>query len=274
MRLRYYSELDPLFGTALWTMNPDGTGLRRLTREASDDYAPAWSPDGRRVAFTRAGLNGGDSEIDAVNSDGSGEHRVTGGPKDTNPAWSPDARRIAFMRETKSNDYLAVVNADGTGVHLLRNAYLYGPPSWSPDGRQIVYSEGQAIVSISPDGTHRHALLRTDCPSSACADFRDPAFSPDGARIAFSCQNCAPGTPIGLWTIRSDGTALTLVTAGPARRPSWSPDGTSITFDGACQPSQPLNSVERICIVDADGANLRALTTFPFDSYDASWSPR
>jgi len=265
-RLRYDSEVDPLLGNALWTMNPDGAGLLRLTHEASDDSTPAWSPDGRRVAFSRSG------SIAVIDGNGRSERRLTAGPKDTNPVWSPDGKRIAFRREIDGTLYLAVVNADGSGLHVLRNsASPYGRQSWSPDGREIVYSDsGTTIMSIAPDGTHKHALLATDCTSPSCTWFTDVAFSPDGTRIAVACNDCDPSTPAGLWVMGADGRDLTLVAAVRASSPSWSPDGRTIVFASLTG----AQAVEQIYAVDADGSHLNALTAWPVDSFDPSWSPR
>jgi TolB protein len=265
-RLRYFSELDALSGHALWTMNADGTGLRRLTREASDDTAPAWSPDGRRVAFSRSG------SITVIDSNGSGEHPITRGQTDTNPVWSPDGKRIAFQRAInhQRSDVLVVVNADGSGLHVLRNTELYGRPSWSPDGRAIVYAEGgTTIMSIAPNGTHKHALIHTDGTSPSCVWFTGLAFSPDGTHIAAASNYCGQN-PGGLWLVRADGSDLTRLTAVGAAQPSWSADGSAIVFSGPCPPAQS----SQICTVDANGSHLRALTTGTFDSLDPNWSPQ
>ena len=72
-------------------MNADGSGLRKLTRGPAYDGNPAWSPDGRKIAFGRAG------EIYVMNADGSGQRNLTRNPaRDFAPAWSPDGRKIAF----------------------------------------------------------------------------------------------------------------------------------------------------------------------------------
>jgi TolB protein len=69
-------------------MNPDGTGKRNLTRNAADDHAGGWSPDGRRIAFTSK--RDGNSEIYVMNADGSGQRNLTRNlAGDARPAWSP-----------------------------------------------------------------------------------------------------------------------------------------------------------------------------------------
>jgi plastocyanin len=78
--------LDP----DIYVINADGSGLTRLTTDAHSGN-PAWSPDGRRIAFTRG------SEIYVMNADGSGATRLTNNPgQDNAPAWSPDGTKIAF----------------------------------------------------------------------------------------------------------------------------------------------------------------------------------
>ena len=76
----------------IYVVNSDGGGLRRLTRNAGPDLAPAWSPDGRRIAF--AGSRG----IHVMNADGSGQRNLMRKPTPTSrPTFSPDGRRIAFI---------------------------------------------------------------------------------------------------------------------------------------------------------------------------------
>ncbi len=104
-------------------MNAGGAGVRRLTRAPAIDTAPAWSRDGRRIAFA-SGRDGGEPEIYVMNADGSAQTRLTRTPPfvaDNTPTWSPDGRRIAFAsnRAGAFNQEIYVMNADGSRVRRL-----------------------------------------------------------------------------------------------------------------------------------------------------------
>jgi TolB protein len=136
----------------LWVVGSDGGGLTRLTHNAVRDGGPAWSPDGKWIAFSRAvrGHNG----IWLIGPDGRHAHPLDlpGGE----PAWSPDGRKLAFAhtrtgvaRETVD---LYVANADGTGMRRLtheRVGVVSHHPSWSPDGRSIVYTTNRGGKSVN-----------------------------------------------------------------------------------------------------------------------------
>jgi TolB protein len=137
----------------LWVVGADGRGLKRLTHNGVRDGAPAWSPDGKWIAFTssRAGRNG----IWIVAAGGGSAHalRLVGGE----PAWSPDGKRLAFAhrrpgvaRETVD---LYVANVDGSAIRRLtheRAGVVSHHPSWSPDGRTIAFmsNRGSARTSL------------------------------------------------------------------------------------------------------------------------------
>jgi Tol biopolymer transport system component len=103
----------------IYVMNADGSGTRKLTHNNARFYAePAWSPDGRQIAF-RSTRNG-NRDIYVMNADGSGKRNLTRNPaKDVRPSWSPDGRRIAFLSDRDGRLEAHVMNADGSGQRSL-----------------------------------------------------------------------------------------------------------------------------------------------------------
>jgi TolB protein len=221
---------------ALYGMQADGKDQERLPEEGGQPSTPelfyqidpAWSPDGRLVAFASNRM--GALEIYAMRLDGTGTRRLTSGDEDSNPAWSPDGKRIVFARGTRSN--LALMNADGTDVHRLTDddAEEFAP-AWSPDGSWIAYSRrtpgtsAREIWLVRPDGSGRRQLTRLEALSSS------PTWSPDGKRIAFSSDT--GGGRTGIFAVGIDGKGFHRVTFSLQDddiEPAWSPDGKTIAF--------------------------------------------
>jgi Tol biopolymer transport system component len=159
---------------SLYVVNSDGSGLRNLTSKlpagsgpgrgpASD---PAWSPDGRKLAFVRLNAALG-SPIYVVKADGSGLLRLTRtAALDADPAWSPDGRKLTFVSEHDGNSEVYVMNANGTGRrNLTRDPAFDGDPAWSPDGRSIAFRstrDGNTEVYImNADGSGQRNLTRS-----------------------------------------------------------------------------------------------------------------
>jgi TolB protein len=104
----------------IYVMNADGSGTRRLTHNVGYDGEPAWSPDGRKIAFQSTKTIGGNREVYVMNADGSGKRNLTRNPaQDGSPSWSPDGRRIAFVSNRDGRLEAHVMNADGSGQRSL-----------------------------------------------------------------------------------------------------------------------------------------------------------
>jgi dipeptidyl aminopeptidase/acylaminoacyl peptidase len=219
----------------IYSINVDGTGERRLTSDASDEFDPAWSPDGRKIAFVRN--DGGNRDIWAMNPDGSGQVRLTSDPaSDRYPSWSPDASAIAFRSNRRPSTSFDIwkMRADGSdAVQVTADSGLWGrsletDPAWSPDGRKIAFVSdrdgNREIYVANADGSSPRRM--TDNPATD----QFPAWSPHGSKIAFVSDR--DGNEEIYVMSGSDGSGQTNLTADPAadRYPTWSPDGGKIAF--------------------------------------------
>jgi Tol biopolymer transport system component len=247
----------------IYVVNADGTGRRRLTRDPAEEFSPAWSPDGTRIALSR--FTGRHFQIFVMGADGSGARRLTtGGSAATDAAWSPDGRRIAFTRCSSSCD-IYVMDASGGGEIRLTRGEPPGDeaPTWSPDGSKIAFADLDGIFVVDADGSDPQRV--TQGP----ADDSNPAWSPLGPEIAFdSSRGLFNGD---IYVVNADGNGMHGITdtAPLDSNPSWSPDGRQIAF----MRKQTRTARARVFVMNADGTgqtNLHAIG----DAYSTpTWSP-
>jgi Tol biopolymer transport system component len=123
-----------------------------LTNDAVNDWSPAWSPDGTRIAFARFFDDNQFTDLAVINVDGSGLQRLTTASGEY-PTWSPDGARIAFATARDGNYEIYVMNSDGTGQTRLTNNPAYDmSPAWSPDGTRIAFDTQRDYVSPAEVG--------------------------------------------------------------------------------------------------------------------------
>jgi hypothetical protein len=134
-------------------MGVDGSAPTRLTYSDTGDYAPAWSPDGTRLAFA-SDRDRGNLEIFTMAGDGSGVARLTNGVRiDGDPAWSPDGTRIAFASDRDGKSEIYTMAVDGSGpTRLTNNAAWDGQADWQSVARRLV-TPPASLVSPSGGGT-------------------------------------------------------------------------------------------------------------------------
>ena len=256
----------------IYVMNPDGSGLLRLTDNPARDAEPYVSFDGTKIAFV-SDRDGGDNEIWVMNVDGTNLVRLTNSlGSDTEPAWSPDGTKIAFASERdggKSEVY--VMNADGSDpVRLTNVAGRDGLPAWSPDGTQIAFMSERDVVD--DDGNLEIYVMNADgsgVPANLTNNLGEdfgPEYSPNGDKIVFTSKRDGNRD---IWVMNVNGTNPLSLTTDPAAdlAADWSPDGLQIVF-----VSQRDGNSE-IFIMNADGTGQVNLTNRPLTKdFEPSWN--
>lgn len=253
----------------VYSVMPDGDGLRRLTYGSNFDACPAYSADGRFIAYcSGVATAGGVSEIWVMKANGTKQRQVTDiGGRMNFPDFSPEGDRIALSGRTPgaTNDDVYVIDTDGTGlVRLTTSAGSDRYPVWSPDGRRIAFVSDRTgvaqIWAMDADGTDQQQLT-----FDLARKDQVPDWSPDGTRIAYATNDAALGSDI--WVMDADGGNQRRVTDDPARQigTAWSPDGSQIAF---------LNNDNRtIHVVNVDGTGMHAVSPGGVQ-FVAGWQPR
>jgi Tol biopolymer transport system component len=282
----------------IYVIDADGTDQTILTEEGeANEVAPAWSPDGRKIAFETfaAYVYSGPYHVYVTNADGSGRTHLAETRGDAageyttpTPAWSPDGKKITFA----ADNGIHVINADGSGETRLTKAddekhltTVDQYPTWSPDGKKIAFRrqtidttdsdamssadaegvpERSGIYVINADGTGLKKLLQGSHTIGGA-----PTWSPDGEKIAF-----VAGQSLGIFVANVEGTYKTRPTRiydGVEQSAVWQPTGEKIAFAAGIG----FAAGTAIYTINADGSSVTPLDkTLEQGSKEViAWSP-
>jgi TolB protein len=257
-------------GGRLWRVDPDGQGRAPVPSAGRPPLSPAWSPDGRTIAYTALVRSG----TPIVLQDLAGAHRdlVPGTEDGVNitPQFSPDGRKLAFAHGTE----------DGTDVYLYDVArrcclkrltvgryYDNLSPTWSPDGQRLAFISTRAglpqLYVMSGDGGDPEVLAPFDYGSTGQSN--GPEWSPDGQSVAFHRE--VGGVPQVFVVDVASRVVRQITGAGRNEDPTWAPDGRHLAF------ASSRGGVRQLWIVDLETGRMRPLVTTGGARLPA-WSPR
>ena len=276
----------------IWLVGADGTNPRQFTRGEISASSPAFSPDGRWLAFSSR--RGEKSQVWAIPLDGGEARQVTGADNGAGAfAWSPDGTRVAYLMtdpETEDEalrkkekrdpiyvdqnfkyDHLYIASFDpaaaepGESTRLTEGSFHVTGFDWSPDGTRLAFShqadprldEGARASDISVVPTDGSKAVRPLVTLGGTEG--NPRWSPDGRWVAFESSGDEPAR-VGLgdiYVVAADG--------GTARRlgdshdrsgglMGWSRDGRTVLL------TESVGTTRHVTALPADGGSLRQLT--------------
>jgi TolB protein len=251
----------------LYIMDYDGYNPRRVTVNNSINILPAWSPDGRSLAYTSYRRPGSPDVYVASIFEGKNTNITNGSGQAFAAAFSPDGKRLAYASSRSGNMEIWVANADGSGARKLTSSSgLDTAPFWSPTGQEIAFTSDRGgtpqIYVMDAEGLNVRRVTTMGNWNDA------PAWNPNKQypEIAYTAR-IEGGFEIAVLNYETRAVRQITQGKGSCEYPSWSPSGRHLTF--ACG----RGSKWQIGIADREGRSVTMLPAGPGKNEQPDWGP-
>jgi TolB protein len=278
----YMSNQDLQYDLFLYDFNRRQTYQLTHTTTVNERY-PAWSPDGRYLAYHASYLSDYDLYVmDVLNGNIQrmafyGTHGEIQFNDEAMANWSPDGESIVFHAGRREENYrLYITNPEGTLLEqLTQDDGDYVHAYWSPDGSQLAYVQYEVNPNVT-DGVL--SIMDVEAMRSGDDSARDtaltslvrgvfPAWSPDGSALAYVSNESGTDEIYLLDIVSGEITQLTFDSPFfMSTTPDWTPDGR-IVF------SSNRRGTYNIYIMERDGSNVRQITFSDYDAQAPAWRP-
>ena len=251
----------------LYIVDYDGYNPRRVTVNGSLNILPAWSPDGRSLAYVS--YRQGSPEIFIASIFEGKSLNMTGGKNAQAfaPSWSPDGKRIAYASTRSGNMEIWVANTDGTDARRMTNSAASDTaPSWSPTGQEIAFTSNRSgspqIWLMDSEGLNVRRL-------STVGNYNDaPTWNPSKqySEIAYTSR-IEGGFEVAVVDLATRQVRQITQGRGSCEYPSWAPNGRHVVF--SCNRGQSW----QLAISDREGREVQTLATGSGNNVQPDWGP-
>jgi TolB protein len=240
----------------IYVMNFDGTEVKQVTRHRSIAFAPAWSPDGSKIAYSLFARHRNNvKNIDLYEIDFKTEsYKMLSNRKGINSgaAYSPDGSRIALTMSFLGNPEIFSLDPSNGTVSRLTNSFGFDvDPAWSPDGKQMAFVSSRTgipmVFSMGVDGGKVQRLTYAGRYNAT------PSWSPMNNKVAFA--GWIDGR-FDVFMMNPDGSHIERLTKnqGNNEDPNFSPDGNFVVF------SSNRTGQQNVYVMNIDGTFVKRLT--------------
>lgn len=262
----------------IYTVCPDGSNLLNITNEWLADYDPAWSPDGKRIAFA-SNRGGAGSQIYIMDADGKYPQRLTGDYENDHPIWLPAGTQVAFRTTDGSGSWwwriYDLETQEITRYSVPSYDFFFQTPAWSPDGQYLAYmslveqqarNDGSSQIHVKNLVEGSDTALTNDVWANI-----SPVWSHDSHQIAFFSERDGTYNLFALYVMNRDGSDLHRLTDpefSEEVKCTWSPDGREIAVGNSAV-------MRNIFVVDVETGEVRTLLELPegLTATSPAWQP-